>query len=200
MTSTKQKILAAALNLFSQHGYSAVSIRDICGVVGIKESSVYYHFKNKQDIFDTLQAQFLEIGNKLTSMLMQGMGGKSMQQLDNSFFEKVFSVYIEKFLMDDFCNAFIRTLNFERFKNEGAQDLFFNIMFEAPLKTQKGVFDYLINLGVIKAQDSEYLAVQYYAPVYFYYEKYMLTGELTDEKRALFLKHISKHFQNFLSA
>ena len=45
MNETKQKILDVALDLFSQNGFSAVSIRDICKVVDIKESSVYYHLK-----------------------------------------------------------------------------------------------------------------------------------------------------------
>ena len=54
MGDTKQKILEVSLDLFSQKGFSAVSIRDICAQVKIKESSVYYHFKNKQAIFDEL--------------------------------------------------------------------------------------------------------------------------------------------------
>ena len=52
MNTTKERILDVSLELFSQRGYSAVSIRDICKGVGIKESSVYYHFENKQNIFD----------------------------------------------------------------------------------------------------------------------------------------------------
>lgn len=52
MKNTKEKILEAALNLFSQKGFTAVSIRDICKEVTIKESTVYYHFENKQAIFD----------------------------------------------------------------------------------------------------------------------------------------------------
>lgn len=184
--------------MFSQRGFSDVSIRDICKEVGIKESSVYYHFKNKQDIFDTLLAQFLEIGNKLTSQLISSMGGKSMQQLDDSFFKRVFTVFIDKFLMDDFCNAFVRILYLERFHNETAQSLFNNVMLETPIKTQAGVFEQLIKLKIIPPQDSEYLAVRYYAPVYYYYELYMMSGELTDEKKSLFLKRTNKHFDEFL--
>ena len=48
--STKERILDISLQLFSQYGFSAVSIRDICGQVHIKESSVYYHFTNKRAI------------------------------------------------------------------------------------------------------------------------------------------------------
>ena len=58
MNQTKQAILDAALNLFSQKGFSAVSIRDICAVVQIKESTVYYHVKNKEAILDDLLAEF----------------------------------------------------------------------------------------------------------------------------------------------
>ena len=52
MNDTKQRILDVSLELFSQNGFSAVSIRDICRQVQIKESSVYYYFKSKQAIFD----------------------------------------------------------------------------------------------------------------------------------------------------
>ena len=48
MNDTKQRILDVSLDLFSRSGFSAVSIRDICGQVQIKESSIYYYFKNKQ--------------------------------------------------------------------------------------------------------------------------------------------------------
>ena len=65
MNSTKERILDVSLELFSQRGYSAVSIRDICKCVGIKESSVYYHFENKQNIFDVLLDRFYEIAKGL---------------------------------------------------------------------------------------------------------------------------------------
>lgn len=45
MNDTKQRILDVSLDLFSRSGFSAVSIRDICGQVQIKESSIYYYFK-----------------------------------------------------------------------------------------------------------------------------------------------------------
>ncbi len=51
---TREKILKEALILFSERGFHAVSVRDIAKAVGIKESSLYNHFKNKQDIFDSI--------------------------------------------------------------------------------------------------------------------------------------------------
>jgi AcrR family transcriptional regulator len=46
----KEKILAAAIDLFYQKGFVKASIRDISQEVGIAKSSVYEHFKSKDDI------------------------------------------------------------------------------------------------------------------------------------------------------
>ncbi|MDR0497695.1 MAG: TetR/AcrR family transcriptional regulator [Treponema sp.] len=48
--STKEKILDAAIKLFSSKGYEIVSMRDIAQAVGIKAASIYNHFPAKRDI------------------------------------------------------------------------------------------------------------------------------------------------------
>ena len=62
--NTKETILYEALKLFSDKGYDGVSVRDIAGQVGIKQSSLYKHYTNKQDIFDslvkTMQTRFMD--------------------------------------------------------------------------------------------------------------------------------------------
>ena len=54
MNTTKQKILQVAIDLFSKKGFSGVSVREIARAVGIKESSIYNHYKNKDDILATI--------------------------------------------------------------------------------------------------------------------------------------------------
>ena len=51
---TRQKILAKALELFSVHGYDAVSVGQIAAAVGIKAPSLYNHFPSKRAIFDAI--------------------------------------------------------------------------------------------------------------------------------------------------
>jgi AcrR family transcriptional regulator len=53
-TLTKKRIIDAAINLFSDRGYEAVSMRDIAAVVGIKAASIYNHFPSKRDILRTI--------------------------------------------------------------------------------------------------------------------------------------------------
>ena len=56
MTGTKEKILLTALSLFAENGYEAVSVSDIAGQLGITKGALYRHFRNKQDIFDSIIA------------------------------------------------------------------------------------------------------------------------------------------------
>jgi AcrR family transcriptional regulator len=44
-------ILDTSAKLFSQHGYKEVSIRDIAQACGMTNAALYYHFKNKEDLF-----------------------------------------------------------------------------------------------------------------------------------------------------
>ena len=52
--TTKQRILTEAVILFSKEGYEAVSVDQIAKAVGIKAPSLYKHYKNKRDIFDSI--------------------------------------------------------------------------------------------------------------------------------------------------
>ncbi len=52
--TTRERILDAAAALFSREGYTGVSIRDITRAVGIKESSLYNHFRNKEAVLESL--------------------------------------------------------------------------------------------------------------------------------------------------
>jgi AcrR family transcriptional regulator len=54
--SGREQILDAAAQMFSEHGYKATSTREIAEAVGVKQSSLYYHFANKQEILATLLA------------------------------------------------------------------------------------------------------------------------------------------------
>ena len=50
----REEILRASARLFSSKGVSGTTIAQIAEAVGIKQPSVYYHFKDKAHIFDAL--------------------------------------------------------------------------------------------------------------------------------------------------
>jgi len=53
-------ILEAALELFSQQGYRATSMKEISTRAGISTGRVYHHFANKLEIFTTLLERYWE--------------------------------------------------------------------------------------------------------------------------------------------
>ncbi|MCR5763340.1 MAG: TetR/AcrR family transcriptional regulator [Treponema sp.] len=52
--STKEKILEAALTLFSEQGYDGTSVEQIASAIGVKAPSLYKHYKGKEDILNTI--------------------------------------------------------------------------------------------------------------------------------------------------
>lgn len=58
--NTKEKIFYESIDLFSKKGYNEVSMREIAKAVGIKESSIYYHYSKKEDILDSIFSYFIE--------------------------------------------------------------------------------------------------------------------------------------------
>ena len=62
--TTKERILLASLDLFSKNGFEATSTEQIATAVGIKKPSLYDHFKNKQDILDSLISKITDEYNK----------------------------------------------------------------------------------------------------------------------------------------
>ena len=75
LTGTARRLQEAALVLFGQRGYDAVSVRDIAAEIGVKASSLYAHVPSKQRILvdlvrlgheehrDALRAALLEAGS-----------------------------------------------------------------------------------------------------------------------------------------
>ena len=86
---TKDRILLAALDLFSQKGYDQTSIDLIAEAVGIKGPSIYAHYKGKEDILDSLITILFHHGN---------------QRIENVFLALIMRIYGWTFYSHSFCN------------------------------------------------------------------------------------------------
>lgn len=47
----RTQILEAAKSLFIQHGYHGLAMREISEAVGVSKAALYYHFKDKEELF-----------------------------------------------------------------------------------------------------------------------------------------------------
>ncbi|MCQ6905101.1 TetR family transcriptional regulator, partial [Escherichia coli] len=51
---TRQHILDVALRLFSQQGVSSTSLGEIAKAAGVTRGAIYWHFKDKSDLFSEI--------------------------------------------------------------------------------------------------------------------------------------------------
>ena len=198
MSDTRERILRTALDMFSRRGYSSVSIRDICKEVMIKESSVYYHFKNKQSIFDELLTEFQTKAHEM--MKQRDLALDDAPGVSTGDFGRIaFNYFFEEYLLDDFCNKFLRVLSIEQFSSAETRKIYDKWFFSEPLRYQGTVFEALIEKGFLKKSDGQYLATKYYAPILLYTLRWLLSGELTEDKKNQFRKDAKEHIQYFFT-
>ncbi|MCL5271288.1 MAG: TetR/AcrR family transcriptional regulator [bacterium] len=56
----RERIMQAAIELFSRQGYDATPVREIVREAGVTKPVLYYYFKNKDDLFQQVIADLLD--------------------------------------------------------------------------------------------------------------------------------------------
>lgn len=198
-SDTKQKIKEIALTLFSQRGFSAVSIRDICREVGIKESTIYYHFKNKQHIYDELLADF-----KTKTLKMENdfnIEFSKVSNIEREPFILVGLAFFNEFLLNEKILKLLRMLMIEQQNNIKAASLLRQVLIENPLQKNEKVFKVMIEKGCFNGTDAKKAAEEYYAPIFLAYERYFSTGEDNEtdknEADAMVEAHLSDFYERY---
>lgn len=193
---TKEKIFNAALNLFSENGYTASSIRDICKVVGIKESTVYYYYESKQAILDAMLAKFIENTAQLTKSIDEAMFG--INTVWRPAFFAVGDCFLEHLYFDDYNIKFIRVLTLEQGRNEELRKIYHEWVFELPIRVQTKLLGEFVDKGYLKDIDSSYLAMCYYSPIFFCYLRSFASAQVTPQTKEAFRNLVHAHLEYFL--
>lgn len=61
MSDKKQKIMEAAVKLFSEKGYHATSIQQIADTLGIAKGSLYFYFNSKEDLLVYICKHYMNV-------------------------------------------------------------------------------------------------------------------------------------------
>jgi AcrR family transcriptional regulator len=78
--SVRQRLLAAATDLFTQRGYAASTVREIVGAAGVTKPVLYYYFRNKEGIYlELMRGAFAKLDELITDSA--GDGGSATQKL-----------------------------------------------------------------------------------------------------------------------
>ena len=68
----REQILSAAQRLFIQHGYHGLAMREISEAVGVSKAALYYHFKDKEELFLAILKAYLdEVESAIDGIIVQ---------------------------------------------------------------------------------------------------------------------------------
>ena len=77
---TGPRVLEAALRLIAQHGYAAVSMRQIANEVGVQAGALYNYTPDKQSLlFDLMRSHMADL---LDALADADLGGDALTQLE----------------------------------------------------------------------------------------------------------------------
>ena len=65
----RERLLAAALELFTARGYAATTVRELVAAAGVSKPALYYYFSNKEGIYLSLMHNTYDTFRELTALL-----------------------------------------------------------------------------------------------------------------------------------
>ncbi|MDO5686589.1 MAG: TetR family transcriptional regulator [Neisseria sp.] len=84
---TRDDLLHAALTVFDEFGVSRASLQQIAQSAGVTRGALYWHFKNKEDLFDALCEKMLsELDKNLTKRGFHGDSWRAFRDDSLLFF------------------------------------------------------------------------------------------------------------------
>jgi len=158
---TREKILAAALDMFSQYGFAGTNIRELAGSLGMGKSSMYRHFESKEELWNALldeliayyEARFGSPEHLPTVPdSLEELAAMTMRLVD-------FTVHDERVVKSR------KLLAIEQFRDDRARDLATRYFLTGLTRMFTQIFSGMMEKGPLRRDDPEMLAFAYTAPI-----------------------------------
>ena len=186
---TKERILEAALEMFSQKGYAGTNIRELTASLGLVKSSMYRHFKSKEEIWNTLLDEMIAYyGARFGSPenlppipdSLEGLVAMTRHMTD-------VIIRDEKIIMTR------KLLSIEQFRDDRARDLATKHFLTGLKEMFTHIFAGMMDKGLLRKDDPEMLAFAYTAPISALIHWCDREPEKTEEAMAQ-IEAFSRHF------
>ncbi len=132
MSDTKRKILETALALFARDGYEAVSVSAIAGALGLTKGALYRHYRDKQDIFDSILAE-MEHRDAAAAARFSMPGAGEAAAVTRASVAAFAAEMFRYWTADPFAGAFRRILTVEQFRSARMAALYQQYLAGGPL-------------------------------------------------------------------
>lgn len=188
--TTRKKILAAALTLFSEKGYDATGVDELAELAGVKGPAIYYHFKGKEAILDGIIGMlenYYEANFGSSQSITEYPS--SMQELMDMTLSKInFTVH------DPQIKKVRKLIIVEQFRNERMRELATMHFITGIESLYTAIFEKMMSDGLLAEDNPEILAAEFTAPI---------TGivHLIDREPAmeqLAMEKIRRHIEHFV--
>ena len=158
---TRERILAAALEMFSQNGFAGTNIRELSASLGMGKSSLYRHFESKEAIWNALLDEMIayydaHFGSSEhlppVPESLEGLVQMTMRMAD-------FTIHDEKIVMTR------KLLSIEQYRDERAKALATKHFLTGLTDMFTQLFSAMMERGLLRRDDANMLAFAYTAPI-----------------------------------
>ena len=186
---TKERILSAALDMFSQNGYAGTNIRELTASLGLVKSSMYKHFASKEEIWNTLLDEMIAYYNARFGSpehlpplpdSLEGLVQMTMRMVD-------LTIHDERIVKTR------KLLSIEQFRDERARKLATKHFLTGLTEMFTPLFAGMMDKGLLRRDDPAMLAFAYTAPISALIHLCDREPEKADEAMAQ-VEAFSRHF------
>ena len=186
---TKERILSAALEMFSRNGYTGTNIRELTASLGLVKSSMYRHFESKEAIWNALL-------DEMIAYYAEHFGSaEHLPPVPESLEELVamtmrladFTIHDEKVVMTR------KVLTLEQYRDVRARELATKHFLTGLTEMFTQVFTGMMEKGLLRKDDPGMLAFAYTAPISALIHLCDREPEKTEEAMAQ-IEAFSRHF------
>ena len=158
---TKERILAAALEMFSKNGYAGTNIRELSASLGLVKSGVYKHYESKEAIWNALLDEMIAYyADHFGSAEHLPPVPDSLEEFVQMTMHMVnITVHDEKIVMTR------KMLAIEQFRDDRARELATRHFLTGLTDMFTHVFTGMMEKGLIRQDDPKMLAFAYTAPI-----------------------------------
>ncbi len=158
---TKERILVAALEMFSQNGYAGTNIRELSASLGLVKSGVYKHYESKEAIWNALLDEMITYyADHFGSAEHLPPVPDSLEELVTMTMQMVnFTVHDERIIMTR------KVLVLEQFRDARARELATKHFLTGLTDIFTQIFTGMMDKGLLRKDNPEMLAFAYTAPI-----------------------------------
>lgn len=189
---TKDRILDVSIDLFSKFGYDGVSIRQIASEVGIRESSIYNHYPNKQSILNAILDYYVE--EMVSDEIPLEQASINLDRGFDYFYNAGCDAFLSK-LEEDRMMKITRLMLIESYHNDDVRNFLKEAIIDGPIYGWMELFNIMKEKNLIK-QDCDVKQLSesfFYYGMFLLYEHFIINYPEDDE---MFLKEFLEKTQN----